>query len=152
MKTEIKRNQYLILCGMWLIALACYSAFYLLSVKFLQKTTLLATMCGYLLFPVFSIIYGVLSYRITRCVLIPNLLYVLFAFFSVIIMGVWSIFVNHSVAMSPFWRTSINVFPVYALMTILSITASVLIAAASSLLTMTVSRILQKRRFAVMQP
>ena len=107
---------------------------------------------SYYLFPVFSVIYGILSYKLSRRILLPNLLYLLFAVLTWLLIGLGSLLTSvwddpywaGSASVSPFWNRAIDDFSIFALFTIISLAASVVIAIVSSVLTMVIAKLLQK--------
>lgn len=152
MTKKTSRGVYAALCGMWVIATACYIALFLLSVAIRDRSGIIFTVACYYLFPVFSVIYGILSYQLSRRIVGPNLLYILFAVLTWLLIGLGSLLTSvgddpywaGSASVSPFWNRAIEDFPIFALFTIISLAASVVIAIVSSVLTMVIAKLLQK--------
>ena len=154
MAKKTARGAYLTLCGTWLIVTACYIALFLLAVALQERSDIVFSVACYYLFPVFSVIYGILSYKLSHRIVGPNLLYILFAFFTWLWLSLVSVLTSvlndpywaGSSAISPFWSKAIDEFPIFALFTILSVAASAVIAIVSSVLTMAAMKILHKLR------
>ena len=75
-----------------------FFALFIVDVVFFQvKETIFTALYGYGLFPVFSLIYGYFSYKKTKKIILPNILYFLFCItFIILFIKIGSAYINTS--------------------------------------------------------
>lgn len=96
----MKKRQLInyLLCTLLFIGAAfSFISFFVIDIMVLQlKETGLTTLYSCCLFPLFSFVYGVLSYVLTKKIVIPNILYALFcAIFIILFVKTGGIYVSN---------------------------------------------------------
>ena len=77
---------YLFCVILLIIGCSSFLAFFVIDIMLFQiNNTIFTAFYGYGLFPIFSLIYGWASYRKTKKVIFPNILYVLFCMTFIIL-------------------------------------------------------------------
>lgn len=72
-------KNYLFCIVLLIIAVFSFLTFFVIDIILFQvKNTMFTAFYGYGLFPVFSLIYGWFTYKKTKKILLPNILYLLF--------------------------------------------------------------------------
>ena len=129
-RKDIKRLIPLLLAPMGLAVVALIIDVLLFKLADLY----LLAIVSYLLYPVFGIIYGIVSYRMTKRVILPNLLYMLSCIlFDGLLFLVASIF--NPFASSQFSQDIIFALVILALLLAVSMAASLVLSIISSVLT-----------------
>ncbi len=100
-------------------------------------TTPLPVFYGYFLFPIFAIIHGVVSYKTTKRLFLPNIVYFLYCFLFIIIFTVIGMLFenNHHLLRSfPALERALEVMPLIGFVTTISVAFSGVISIAASLI------------------
>ena len=127
------------ICGRLFIANICsYVVFFILDVLlFNVERVKFTALYGYLLFPLFSIVCGLVSYKKTKQVILPNTLYfVCCLLFLIAFTGVGMLFQNdyYDLILSPTFRRALYTMPIIGFCTMISIVFSVGISIITSLI------------------
>lgn len=123
-----------------IIAVFSFLAFFIVDVVVFQvKETRFTAFYGYGLFPAFSLIYGRFSYRTTKKIILPNILYLLFCTIFIIL------FINIGSAYLSISTSAVLQELKFALGVIGIITAiSIIISSVISIVTSIITKIIMK--------
>lgn len=132
MRTTNTYRNILIMLGMLLCVNCLFVLFFIIDLTFFGvKIVSFTAIYGYLLYPLFSILYGIISFKLTNRIVFNNTLLLIFCgSFSLIFMQL-GIFFQNNVYISDcslFIVNAINAMPIVGLAALLSVLASFLIS------------------------
>lgn len=133
-------KNYLFCIVLLIIAVFSFLTFFVIDIILFQlKNTMFTAFYGYGLFPIFSLIYGGFSYRKTKKIVLPNILYVLFCMtFILLFINIGASYASTSTYVV--LQQSKLVFGVLGICTAISIIISSLISIMTSIITKLVNR------------
>lgn len=138
------KKRHLEVCWSLFVANICsYVALFVLDVILFQvEKPKFTAVYGYLLFPIFSIVYGVVSYKKTKRVVLTNLLYFLFCFLFVILFTcVGAFFQDYRWVASPDIQRALDTMPIIGVCTSVSVIVSGVLSIVVSFITMWIYKI-----------